>query len=71
MLSEILLAKKLSDERDSSGEPLISADALKVILAAGAILAAFFLWSFIKAHRRSGGAAIIPDEAPFIEWKAQ
>ena len=51
-------------------EPLISESALKAILAVAAILAALFLWRFLKSRSPNDGAATVADETSFAEWKA-
>lgn len=64
MLAEILLAEKA---REPEPEPAVSESALKAVLVISTLLGVLVLWRWIAAHR-SGGAAIIPDEAPFVEW---
>lgn len=51
-------------------EPLISESALKSILAVAAILAALFLWRFLKSRSPNDGVATVADETSFAEWKA-
>ena len=68
MLVEALIANRLSREAEPE-EPTVSESTLKAVLVIGAFLMVLVLWRWIAARRRSGGASIIADEVPFVEWK--